>query len=185
MNKRLDELKQEIKFRPASIVVEFNSQSEYEKAVDLYCRLLNRRNPYGGKRPYPSPTPFAVGDYKEVELRLEFANTGALANKVEVYWEIPQGSLEEIHDALSDENYSRIEPRPGTDLPPDDNETRRILFKDYSGNLVGLITNPPFPRGDRFKWLELLLTSLISLFLGLAFAPKLTALFKALRKSNH
>ncbi len=128
--------------RPASIVLTFKNMGAYRQAVHLYCQALD----------IPAPAE-PLGDYcslptrdKQIELRLVLERKDIFdKNRTIVYWEV--ADLDRTHQELICLPGYREEKPPQQDqnLTGQAAATVRSVIEDDSGNLFGLVVNPPYP----------------------------------------
>ena len=128
--------------RPASIVLTFKNTGAYRQAVHLYCEALD----------IPAPAE-PLGDYcslptrdKQMELRLVLVRKDIFdKNRTIVYWEVTD--LDRTHQELIRLPGYREEKPPQQDqnLTGQAVATVRSVIEDDSGNLFGLVINPPYP----------------------------------------
>ena len=128
--------------RPASIVLTFKNVGAYRQAVHLYCEALD----------IPAPAE-PLGDYcslptrdKQMELRLVLVKKDIFdKNRTIVYWEV--ADLDRTHQELIRLPGYREEkpPQQDQDLTGQAAATARSVIEDDSGNLFGLVVNPPYP----------------------------------------
>ena len=128
--------------RPASIVLTFKNTGAYRQAVHLYCEALD----------IPAPAE-PLGDYcslptrdKQMELRLVLVRKDIFdKNRTIVYWEVTD--LDRTHQELIRLPGYREEKPPQQDqnFTGQAVATVRSVIEDDSGNLFGLVINPPYP----------------------------------------
>ncbi|RZL08161.1 MAG: hypothetical protein EOO62_15850 [Hymenobacter sp.] len=133
--------------RLASIELRFARKNKYLDVVNLYCQQL-------GLTPLPDPQdvqPFyayKIGKGNQaMELRFALKNSDddKKKNRTIMYWEVPTGEIVTTTTALrSLTDYALFEPVTSSPngIKPD---SQRSIIEDPSGNLLGLIGNPPFP----------------------------------------
>lgn len=162
----------------------FADKAHYFQVVTAFFQLLNESEGLPTSEGNAGPEySFAVFSDKgkkkkdiELLLSLHERDLPELKNRTLVYWQV-EGDISTAHDEV-------LKLLNGKDLIPIQTDkhnrfyaTARSVVGDDSGNLVGLIINPPYPRHGSLRTkrrgLFRYLIPLASLLVGIALGPAL------------
>jgi hypothetical protein len=146
--------------RPAIIELRFKNPSFYNKQIGLYCRAL-RLNPPAPATAAPDSATFPVGlapqggVVKDMALRFILLKNNRHGEKRTItYWEAPAAgtpeaaydSIQAVSNVLQSQGFTVVEKLPKKERTNTlKGKAIQTLLDDGSGNLVGLVINPPFP----------------------------------------
>jgi hypothetical protein len=144
--------------RPAITEIRFNVKKKYNDQVGLYSKLLGYTTPTPATNPPDSvlfPLNFAPAGDSLQALRLVFLKGGRKgADRTITYWEVGGSGTTEAYDSIVKVRDMLLLPANGfktvEGLPPKGplllkGKAVQTLLDDGSGNLVGLVINPPYP----------------------------------------
>lgn len=114
--------------------------------------------------------------------------TNSKVNHTVIYWQVAGDNLAEVHKAILKQyprQYREVD-EPMPDPVPDGPKHRkptpeRSLIEDDSGNQIGLLVNPPYPRGRKKNHPQKppkYLLPLVGLAVGLFAGPALARITK-------